>query len=63
MGIFGIFMAGGFMAGLGIALAGVLAVANKKLFVYEDPRIDELEELLPKTNCGACGCAGVPQVL
>ncbi len=58
MGIFGIFMAGGFMAGLGIALAGVLAVANKKLFVYEDPRIDELEELLPKTNCGACGCAG-----
>lgn len=58
MELSGLLMAGGFMATLGVALAGVLAVANKKLFVFEDPRIDELEELLPKTNCGACGCAG-----
>ncbi|MCC6142573.1 MAG: RnfABCDGE type electron transport complex subunit B [Candidatus Hydrogenedentes bacterium] len=46
------------MAGLGISLSGVLVMANKKLYVYEDPRIDEVEEMLPKANCGACGCAG-----
>jgi Na+-translocating ferredoxin:NAD+ oxidoreductase RNF subunit RnfB len=36
-------------------------VANKKLYVYEDPRIDEVEDLLPKANCGACGTAGCRQ--
>ncbi len=51
-------IAGGFMAGLGLTLASVLAVANRKLYVYEDPRIDELEEMLPASNCGACGQAG-----
>lgn len=46
------------MSGLGVALASVLAVANRKLFVYEDPRIDEVEALLPSSNCGACGTPG-----
>ena len=46
------------MGGLGIFLASVLAFANKKLHVQEDPLIDEVEELLPATNCGACGCPG-----
>ncbi len=50
--------AGAFMALLGIALAGVIAFANRRLYDYEDPRIDEVEELLPKSNCGACGTAG-----
>ena len=49
---------GVFMATLGVVLAGVLAFANRKLFVYEDPRIGEVEELLPKSNCGACGQPG-----
>lgn len=48
----------GFMAILGGTLASVLAIANRRLYVYEDPRIDEVEELLPHTNCGACGTAG-----
>ena len=39
-------------------LASVLAYANRKLHVAEDPRIDEVEELLPNTNCGACGSPG-----
>ena len=46
------------MAGLGLTLATVLVIANRRLFVYEDPRIDEVEELLPHANCGACGTAG-----
>lgn len=54
----GVAMAGVFMAILGSALAGLLALANKRLYVYEDPRIGEVEELLPKSNCGACGTAG-----
>lgn len=51
----------GFMAALGLALAAMLVVANRRLYVYEDPRIDEVEELLPKANCGACGTAGCRQ--
>ena len=47
-----------FMLCLGILLASVLAIANRKLFVYEDPRIDEVEEMLPHANCGACGKPG-----
>jgi len=47
-----------FMGGLGIVLAAVLALANKKLHVQEDPRIDEVEGMLPGTNCGACGSPG-----
>jgi len=56
LGVIGI--AGGFMAALGGFLALVLAVASRRLFVYEDPRIDEVDALLPKSNCGACGLAG-----
>lgn len=51
-------IAGLFLGGLGSTLAAVLAVANRKLYVYEDPRIDQLEQMLPKSNCGACGTAG-----
>ncbi len=51
-------LASGFMATLGILLAGVLAFANRRLYVFEDPRIDQLEDLLPRANCGACGEAG-----
>lgn len=51
-------VAAGFMSALGVSLASLLAVANRKLFVYEDPRIDEVEGMLPSTNCGACGTPG-----
>ena len=44
------------------SLAGLfafgLAVASKKFAVETDPRIDEIEEVLPGVNCGACGFAG-----
>lgn len=51
-------LAGGLMAAIGTLLAAILAIANKKLFVYEDPRIDDVESMLPGANCGACGSAG-----
>ncbi|ADE12712.1 (Fe-S)-binding protein [Sideroxydans lithotrophicus] len=56
--IYSIIVTGLFMAGLGGLLALLLAIASKRLFVYEDPRIDQVEELLPHSNCGACGTAG-----
>ncbi|MDP2805468.1 MAG: (Fe-S)-binding protein [Gallionellaceae bacterium] len=49
---------GAFMAGLGGLLALLLAIASKRLYVYEDPRIADVEEMLPHSNCGACGTAG-----
>jgi Na+-translocating ferredoxin:NAD+ oxidoreductase RNF subunit RnfB len=36
----------------------MLVLANKKLYVYEDPRIDTVEDMLPHANCGACGYPG-----
>jgi RnfABCDGE-type electron transport complex B subunit len=36
----------------------MLVLANKKLYVYEDPRIDKVEDMLPHANCGACGYPG-----
>lgn len=54
----GLLIAGGVMLALGLLLSGLLALANRKLYVYEDPRIDAVEELLPSANCGACGFAG-----
>ncbi len=46
------------LGGLTFLLAVVLIVANRKLYVYEDPRIDQVEEMLPHANCGACGYPG-----
>ena len=46
------------LGGLTLTLAIMLVIANKKLYVYEDPRIDNVEEMLPHANCGACGYPG-----
>ena len=53
-----ILIAVGFMAALGLILATVLVIANRRLYVYEDPKIDVVEDMLPHANCGACGTAG-----
>ncbi len=53
-----ILLTSAFMGGLGVLLALFLAIASKRLYVFEDPRIDQVEELLPHSNCGACGTAG-----
>jgi electron transport complex protein RnfB len=43
---------------LGILLGVILSLANRYLEVKEDPRIDDIEKLLPNYNCGACGTPG-----
>lgn len=46
------------LAGLGLLLAVVLFLVAKKFKVEEDPRIDEVEKVMPGANCGGCGFAG-----
>lgn len=48
----------GFLTGLSAVLALLLVFANRKLSVYEDPRIGQVTEMLPGANCGACGVPG-----
>ncbi len=47
-----------FMGGLGLILASMLVIANRRLAVVEDPMLDSIEDLLPHANCGACGFPG-----
>jgi Na+-translocating ferredoxin:NAD+ oxidoreductase RNF subunit RnfB len=53
-----IFTAVGALGGLTVILASLLVLAHRKLAVEEDPRIDEVDEMLPHANCGACGYPG-----
>lgn len=45
----------GFLAFLA---AVILYFVARKFRVYEDPRIDEVQEVLPQANCGGCGYPG-----
>ena len=46
------------LGGLTLVLASLLALADAKLRVVDDPRVETVESLLPHTNCGACGYPG-----
>lgn len=46
------------VSGLGALLALLLYLIAKKFNVEEDPRIDQVEKMLPGANCGGCGFAG-----
>ncbi|MCD7969146.1 MAG: Fe-S cluster domain-containing protein [Alistipes sp.] len=43
---------------LGIVAAVVLYFVARKFHVFEDPRIDDVEAMLPLANCGGCGYPG-----
>ncbi len=43
---------------VGITAAMILYFAAQKFKVFEDPRIDDVEEALPSANCGGCGYPG-----
>ena len=46
------------MVALGVACGSVLSIASKVFYVYEDPRIAEVEGYLSGANCGGCGYTG-----
>lgn len=54
-------IAPGIMGGLGLFFGAILAIAYRFLRVASDPRIEQVNDMLPGSNCGACGepgCAG-----
>ncbi|MHB1863522.1 MAG: (Fe-S)-binding protein [Gemmatimonadaceae bacterium] len=46
------------LGGVGLVFGVFIAIANKQLWVYEDPRIEIVTQMLPNANCGACGRPG-----
>jgi len=46
------------LGGTGLVFGVFIALANRKLWVWEDPRIDVVAQMLPNANCGACGLPG-----
>lgn len=46
------------LVGIGAFFGVVLALADKKFAMEVNPLIQEVEEVLPKGQCGACGFAG-----
>jgi len=46
------------LVAIGAAAAIILYFVAQKFKVYEDPRIDQVEEALPAANCGGCGFPG-----
>jgi Na+-translocating ferredoxin:NAD+ oxidoreductase RNF subunit RnfB len=46
------------LSGVALVFAVLIALANRQLWVWEDPRIDVVAAMLPNANCGACGLPG-----
>jgi Na+-translocating ferredoxin:NAD+ oxidoreductase RNF subunit RnfB len=46
------------LGAVGLAFGVLIALANRTLKVWEDPRIDVVTAMLPGANCGACGSPG-----
>ena len=46
------------LTGIGLLFGTGLALAAQRFKVITDPRVDEILEVLPGSNCGACGFAG-----
>ncbi|MEE4198298.1 MAG: Fe-S cluster domain-containing protein [Bacteroidales bacterium] len=54
------------LSAIGAGAAIILFFVAQKFKVYEDPRIDQVEEALPAANCGGCGypgCRGFAEAL
>ncbi len=46
------------LMGLGLLASIMLVIASKVFYVWEDPRIEQVEDALLGANCGGCGYAG-----
>lgn len=56
----------GVVAGIAILMGLMLAFADSKLKVQDDPRAVKIAEMLPGYNCGACGqpgCSGLANAI
>lgn len=54
------------LCALGVLAALILYFVAQKFKVFEDPRIDSVEGILPGANCGGCGypgCRGLAEAL
>jgi len=58
MDLASILISAAILGGVGLTFGSLIALANRHFKVFEDPRISGTVELLPGTNCGACGFAG-----
>lgn len=61
-----IIIAVGLMLGIGAILGILLALADAKLAVKVDERVEAVNGMLPGVNCGACGypgCLGLAEAL
>jgi len=54
----GVVLSAAIVGGVGTFFALVIALAQRRFYVWEDPRIDAVTGRLPGANCGACGFAG-----
>ncbi len=46
------------LGGMGLVIGAGLAVASKVFYVYVDPTVEKIDDLLPGANCGGCGYPG-----
>lgn len=46
------------MGGLGVVIGTALVIASKAFYVYEDPKVLAIDDVLPGANCGGCGMPG-----
>ena len=46
------------LGGVGLVFGVFIAIANQRLWVWEDPRVEIVSQMLPNANCGACGHPG-----
>ena len=54
------------LVSIGVIAAVILFLVAQKFKVFENPKIDEVEEALPGANCGGCGfpgCRGMAEAL
>jgi NADPH-dependent glutamate synthase beta subunit-like oxidoreductase/Na+-translocating ferredoxin:NAD+ oxidoreductase RNF subunit RnfB len=46
------------LGGMGVIIGTGLALASKIFYVYVDPLVEKIDDLLPGANCGGCGLPG-----
>lgn len=56
-----VLLAGGIMLALAIVFGVILVIFSRVFSVDKDAKVQEVEDLLAKSNCGGCGHAGCAQ--